>query len=155
MIRRSPSTVGLCRFVVPGPALLSGPGAWTLARRPSFGRPALAFGGPRDALEDVADADPGLLQHARLSGHDPGEVRPDQHRGDLEDQLVDVGVARQLSPGYGLTQRLGELFEPSRLQLHHPVAGTPGTRRELHRDGRDEAAARKYPPFQVSKERLA
>ena len=27
LIRRSPSTVGLCRFAVPGPALLSGPGA--------------------------------------------------------------------------------------------------------------------------------
>jgi hypothetical protein len=57
---------------------------------------------PHDALEYVADAEPGLLQHARLSDQDPGEVRPDHHRGDLEDQLVDVGVARQLSPGDGL-----------------------------------------------------
>ena len=56
----------------------------------------------RYALEDVSDADPGLLQHVRLSGHDPAEVRPDQHRGDLEDHLVDVGVARQLAPDHGL-----------------------------------------------------
>jgi hypothetical protein len=110
---------------------------------------------PRDALEDVADAGPGLLQHARLASHDPGEVRPDEHRGDLEDELVDVGVARQLAPGNGLTQRLGELFNPLLLQLHHPVAGTPGTRRELHRDGREEAAAREHPPLQVPEERLA
>src|SRR5205085_11269043 len=95
---------------------------------PSFGRLALRSGLPHHALEYVADADPGLVQHARVSGHDPGEVRPDHHRGDLEDQLVDVGVARQLTSFDGLTQRLGELSEPLLLTRHPRSRARPGCR---------------------------
>jgi hypothetical protein len=49
----------------------------------------------------VVDADPGFIQDARVPDHNPGEVRPHHHRGDLEDQLVDFGIARQLTSVLG------------------------------------------------------
>src|SRR5262249_37649081 len=36
---------------------------------------------------------------ARVPGHSPGEVRPDEHRCDLEDQLIDVGAPREIPRG--------------------------------------------------------
>jgi hypothetical protein len=63
-----------------------------------------------------------MQRHLRVSGHDPGEVRPDHHRGDLEEELVDVALAREPSVVARLKQRLGEFQEPALLHLHYPVA---------------------------------
>jgi hypothetical protein len=51
---------------------------------------------------------PRLVQDARVPGPGPSEVRPDEHRGDLEDQLIEVAVARENPRGASLSQGVRE-----------------------------------------------
>ena len=137
----------------PPSATTSGLGAWARAGRPVFRRAALAFG-QLPARSSTWRMPVRACSRTAAPGHDQAKFARTSIAV-ISKTNWPMSVARGNSPPATAWPSASANCRAIAPATPSPGRGDARARRELHRDGREEATAREDPPLQVPEERLA